>query len=133
MVHEATVMSDDLEQLLGQLRPRGPANELRPLVLGAVDNELSRRGSVPWLRGYAAIVAAALLLGVFVNYWVSARQEERLAGIIGPPPVPRTVAEVAKAVAEVTDAETAGRLQEQWCQAYWEHYKQVTRQRAGAS
>jgi hypothetical protein len=132
MVHEATVMSDDLERLLGQLRPRGPASELRPRVLGAVNNELRRRGSPPWLRWYAAAVAAALLLGVFLNYWVSSRQDERLARLIGPPPVPRTVAEVAKAVEEVTDAETAARLQEQWCQTYWEHYKQVTRQRAGA-
>jgi hypothetical protein len=104
---------------------------LRPRVLGAVDDELRRRPA-PWLRYYAAGVAAALLLSVFLNYWVSSRQDERLARLIGPPPVPRTVAEVARAVEEVTDAETAERLQEQWCQTYWEHYKQVTRQRAGA-
>jgi hypothetical protein len=120
-------MIDDMEQLLGRLTPRGVGAELRPRVLAAVANELraepngwgdsctvapgggsaTATPTTPWLRRSALAVAASLLVGIAMNLWASASAERRLAQLFGPPPLSKRAMEVAKAVEEITDPQTA--------------------------
>jgi hypothetical protein len=118
-------MSDDVEGLLEDLVPRGAPTHLRSRVLAAAANELSR--PVRLMNRLRAAVAAALLVGLGLNYGICAYQDERLAQVIGPPPRPRTVALLAETIAPFTDAETAEMLERQWCQAYWQHQKALLR------
>ncbi len=59
-------MSDDLENLLGRLRPRGAPTELRPRILDALANDLPEVKGTPmkWKKRllYWGATAAALLL-----------------------------------------------------------------------
>jgi hypothetical protein len=83
------MMNDDIEQLLGQLTPRGVRPELRPQILAAVAGELQAEPASPWLRRSALAVAASLLLGIAMNIWANAVADRRLARLFGPPPVAR--------------------------------------------
>jgi hypothetical protein len=125
MVREVTLMSDDVEGLLEELVPRGAPTRLRSRVLDATANELRRPARL--MNRLRAAVAAALLVGLGLNYVVSAHQDERLAQVIGPPPRPRAVTIVAETIAPFTDAETAEMLERQWCQAFWQHQKALLR------
>jgi hypothetical protein len=120
-------MSDDVEGLLEELVPRGTPTQLRSRVLGTVGNELRR--PVRLMNRLRAAVAAALLVGLGLNYGICAYQDERLAQVIGPPPRPRPVTIVAETIAPFTDAETAEMLERQWCQAVWQHQKALLRNR----
>jgi hypothetical protein len=99
-------MSDDIEQLLGSLTPRGARPELRPHVLAAVVGQLQAEAASSWLRRSVLAAAAAVLLAVALNVWVGKLSERHLARLFGPPPVSKRAAEVAKAVEEATDAQT---------------------------
>lgn len=76
-------------------------------------------GSLPalarrrWDRWAVAAVAALLLLGVGLNFWVARTGQAQLAAIYGPQPVPRYIADIADTIASVTDAETGRRVREQ--------------------
>lgn len=100
-------MNDEIEPLLGRLKPRGVGPELRPQVLAAVASRLEAESASPWLRRSALAVAATLLVGIALNVWVSDRSERRLAQLFGPTPVPKQVLELADAVQEITDTQTA--------------------------
>jgi len=100
-------MNDDVEQLLGRLTPRGVRPEMRPQVLAAVASELEAEPASPWLRRAALAVAASLLVGIAMNVWTSMASERHLAQLYGPPPMSKRAMELAKAVEEVTDAQTA--------------------------
>jgi hypothetical protein len=78
-------MNEDLEQLLSRLTPRGPGPQLRPRVLAAVADELQSPPS-PWLRRAALGVAAALVVGIALNVWVSTAADRQLAQLLGPLP-----------------------------------------------
>jgi hypothetical protein len=58
-------MSDDLERLLGQLRPRGAAGELRPRVLDAVNHELAPLKRTPTMFKNKLVYAAITLFILF--------------------------------------------------------------------
>jgi hypothetical protein len=84
-------------------------------ILRCAQNDRDRQETLPclirhddarWLRRAAMAVAASLLLGVALNVWVSRSSERRLAQLFGPPPVSREAMELAKAVEQVTDAQT---------------------------
>jgi hypothetical protein len=103
-------MSDDIEDRLRQVTPRGAPPELRPRVLAAVAGELSAAASRPSRRqlqprpGLAA--AAAVLAGLLLNAWVNDTLDRRLAIVLGPPPADRRAAEIATDIASVTDPAT---------------------------
>ena len=99
--------SDSLEELLGQVTPQPAPPGLRPQVLKAITQELETVRGSPWLRRAAIAVAASLLLGCVLNMVVNQRADTRLAQIFGPPQISRQAAEMAKAVEEVTDEQTA--------------------------
>jgi hypothetical protein len=100
-------MNDDIEQLLGRLTPRGVRAELRPQVLAAVEGQLQAEPASPWLWRSAVAVAALLVLGIGMNIGVSEMSRRRMAQLFGPPPVSKAAMEVAKAVEEITDQQTA--------------------------
>lgn len=101
------MMHDDVEQLLNRLTPRGIGAELRPRVLAAVASQLEVEPPSPWLRRSALAVAASILVGIAMNVWASEVAERRLAQLFGPPPVSKQIMKLANAVEEVTDAQTA--------------------------
>jgi hypothetical protein len=101
------MMHDDIEQLLGRLRPGGVRPELRPRVLAAVASQLAAEPASAWMRRSALAVAALLLLGIGMNVWASKAAERRLAQLFGPPPPSRPAMELAAAVEKATDAQTA--------------------------
>ena len=107
LVCEATMIDDDIEQLLGRLTPRGVCPELRPQVLAAVASQLEAEPASRWPRRSALAVAASLLLGIGMNIWASKSAERRLAELFGPPPVSKQAMELADAMEKTTDAETA--------------------------
>jgi hypothetical protein len=100
-------MTDDVEQLLSQLTPRGVRAEVRPRVLGAVEAELAAPAASPWARRAALAVAASLLVGVALNVYAGVSSKRQLARLFGPPPVSRRAMELAKVIEEVTDRQTA--------------------------
>jgi hypothetical protein len=104
-------MNEDLPQPFGRLTPRPAPNELRARVLGAVANELARRKTPRWERVFECAVAASLALGIGLNVWLERADEAWQARVYGPLPVSRAIADVAQAVASVTDAQTG-----QWIQ-----------------
>ena len=104
---------NQVEQRLRGLTPRGTEPELRGQVLAAVGRELAADRVSRWRRSPGLAVAASLLLGVVLNVWVNKASDRRLARLYGPPPVPRQIAEVAEAVASVTDAETGRQVRQQ--------------------
>jgi len=118
-------MSTDPESMLGRLQPRGAPAELRERVLGAVARELAPRAGAWREWRWAGAVAAGIFLGVALNIWAVRNIEGRLAGLYGPPAVPRPVVEVAEAVASVTDAETAHWVQQRLVAAHREYLRSV--------
>ena len=106
-------MNHDSERLLEQLVPCPAPPELRQRVLAAVTRELAAGRPLRWERWCGLAVAAGLLLGLGLNAWVVQAQEQRLARLYGPRPVPQQIVELARAVESVTDAETAQRVQQQ--------------------
>lgn len=99
-------MNDDLEQFLERLTPRGADRAVRARVLGAVQAEL-RRGRTPaWGRRCLLAAAAMLLAAVGLNIWVYRAVDRRLARFERPDPAAVRAADVAEAIAAVTDAET---------------------------
>ncbi len=96
-------MNDDIERRLRQVTPQGAPPELRSRVLAAVAGELnaatrSRRTYRPLLA-----VAAAVLAALALNYWVNYTVDQRLAIVLGPPPVRIGAAEIAADVGAVAD------------------------------
>jgi hypothetical protein len=110
---------NELEQKLAEASPRGVRPELRAQVLAAVAEALpsnarqadameAESGS-PWLRRAGWTVAAALLLGVGLNVWLSWRSEQVLAQFYGPPPISKQAMEIALDIGK-----TAGPEMTQW-------------------
>jgi hypothetical protein len=99
-------VNEDLEGVLGRLTPRGAPPGLRPQVLAAVEDRLQAPAVSPRTRRWALAAAALLLVSVGLNVWVNRMHERRLAGLLGPPPVPYEAAQIASAIARVSDAET---------------------------
>jgi hypothetical protein len=99
--------NDSLEELLSKVTPQLAPPGLRLQVLGVVAQELETVRGFPWLRRAAIAVAASVLLGCVLNVVVNQRADVRLAQIFGPPKISKQVAEMAKAVEEVTDEQTA--------------------------
>jgi len=102
-------MNQDIERLLHELPPSGPAPELRNRVLAAVGDALAEapapaRRRVGFRPGLG--VAAALLASLLMNYLVNTTVDRRLAAVLGPPPVPRQAAEIAAEIADLTDSRT---------------------------
>jgi len=102
-------MNQDIERLLDELTPRGPAPELRDRVLAAVGDVLAEV-STPARRRFrfrpGLGVAAALLASLLLNHLVNTSVDRRLAAVLGPPPVPRQAAEIAAEIAALTDSRT---------------------------
>jgi hypothetical protein len=73
---------------------------------------------VRWQRWCGRAVAAGLVLGIALNVWISWNHERRLATLYGPPPLPASVLDVARAVESVTDRPTAQWLQQRFAAAY---------------
>ncbi len=102
-------MNQDIERLLDELTPRGPAPELRARVLDAVANVLADAPTPTRRRfrvGPGMGVAAALLAGLMMNYLANASVDRRLKAALGPPPVPRQAAEIAAEITVLTDSRT---------------------------
>jgi len=97
---------DEMEQILRQVRPRGAGAALRSRVLAGVAGQLRAPSRPRWERVFWPAAAAAILLGVLLNYWVAKRGSERLARIMGPPAVSKRAAELAADIAAVTDEAT---------------------------
>jgi hypothetical protein len=106
--------NDDIEQVLGSVTPGGLRAELRPRVLAAVATELRTERTSPWLRRAALAVAASLLVSLALNLWASHVSQRRLARLLGPPPVSRQAQELAQAVEEISDAQTAQWVYQQY-------------------
>ena len=102
-------MNQDIERLLDELTPRGPAPELRTRVLDAVAKVLADAPTPTRRRfrvGPGMGVAAALLAGLMMNYLANASVDRRLKAALGPPPVPRQAAEIAAEITALTDSRT---------------------------
>jgi hypothetical protein len=112
---------DDVEQRLARLTPCGVRAELRGDVLAAVASQLQPAAPSRWLRLAALATAASVLLGIVLNVWVNRAADRHLARLFGPPPVSKQAMEIAKAVEEITDAQTG-----QWV------YRQLTVPRKSA-
>ena len=97
---------EEMERILRQATPRGADAALRPRVLSAVARGLSAPSRFRWERIFWRAAAAAILLGVLLNYWVTVQGKERLAQIMGPPAVSRRAAELAADIAAITDEAT---------------------------
>jgi hypothetical protein len=98
---------DDVERLLIRLTPRVPASDIRPRVLSAMASELKTEPASPWTRWAAWAVAAALLVGIALNFCVNRVTNDRLARLFGPPPVSKQAKELADTIESVADAQTA--------------------------
>jgi hypothetical protein len=102
-------MSQDIERLLDELTPRGPAPELRGRVLDAVGDALADT-SAPARRRFRFSpglgAAAAVVVSLMLNHLVNTSLDRRLAAVLGPPPVPRQAAEIAAEIAALTDPRT---------------------------
>jgi hypothetical protein len=97
-------MSDDIEDRLARLTPRGAPPELRGRVLNAVTSELRTEARTHHtLFLWLVASAAAVLAGLALNVWVSAELDRRLTIVLGPPPVSGQVAEIAAEIAHVTN------------------------------
>jgi hypothetical protein len=81
-------MNPDPEKLLGRLTPRGADPAMRARVLARVGQELEAGPRRRWRFRGGRLAAASLLLGILSNYWVSGRQEQRLAELYGPQHAP---------------------------------------------
>jgi hypothetical protein len=99
-------VENETAQILRQATPRGVRPELRPRVLAAVDHQLRSQTRPRWERIYWPAAAAAILLGILLNYWVAKSGSERVARIMGPPVVSRRAAELAADIAAITDEAT---------------------------
>jgi len=115
---------EEMERILRQVTPRGADAALRGRVLAAVGcgeavGPVVPAGSIPpsrksagtagptnWERIYWPVAAAAILLGLVLNYWVAKTGSERLAQIMGPPAVSKQAADVAADIAAITDEAT---------------------------
>jgi hypothetical protein len=102
-------MNQDIERLLDEWTPRGPAPELRGRVLAAVEDALAE-APTPARRRFRVRpglgVAAALLASLLMNHLVNTLLDRRLAAVLGPPPVPRQATEIAAEIAGLTDSRT---------------------------
>jgi hypothetical protein len=101
-------MNDNIERRLRQVTARGASPELRPRVLAAVAGQLRLATPLP-SRGplrLALAIAASLLAGLALNYWVNDAIDRRLAVVFGPRPVPKQAAELAAEIASITDPAT---------------------------
>ncbi|HEV3138304.1 MAG TPA: hypothetical protein VGZ26_10375 [Pirellulales bacterium] len=105
-------MNDDLPDIFRRLTPRAAPEELRPRVLAAVSRELARRSTPRWERMFEQVVAASLLVAAGLACWRTRDEEQWQARVYGPPTVPSAIAEVAQAVASVTDEQTGRWVQE---------------------
>jgi hypothetical protein len=101
---------DDVERLLGRLTPRVPDRGARPRLLAAVTTELTKEPDSPWTRRIAWAAAAALLVGIGLNVWVSKSSEYRLTTLFGLSPVSKEAKELAETIESVADAQTASWL-----------------------
>ncbi len=102
-------MNHDIERLLDELTPRGPAPELRDRVLAAVGDalaEASRPARFRYRLRPGLGVAASLLASLLMNYLVNASVDRRLTAVLGPRPVPRQAVEIAAEIATLTDSRT---------------------------
>jgi hypothetical protein len=105
-------MKDSVPRMLRKLTPCPAPAELRGQVLDAVERELNRRKKPRWERMFERSVAASLLIAVGLACWRTRADEQWQARVFGPPAVPSAIAEVAKAVASVTDEQTGRWFQE---------------------
>jgi hypothetical protein len=107
-------MNDDIERRLRRVKHVGAPPELRARVLAAVADHLRPATAASWHRplGLAIAVAASVLAGLALNYWVADTLDRRLAIVLGPPPACRQAAEIAAEIASITDHATG-----QWAYA----------------
>ena len=120
-------MTDNVEQRLRQLTPRGCDPALRTRVLAKLGDELfafggrgDDNGDEPsqnaafapastlsrYSRHIMYSAATLLVVAAALNVWVHRSMNRRLAVAFGPPPVRQQAAEVAATVASVTDPQT---------------------------
>ncbi|WP_165064552.1 hypothetical protein [Paludisphaera rhizosphaerae] len=105
-------MSDEVENTLANLTPRGAPPELRARILAAVGDELAATEEPP--KSYRRFpiglaTAAALLLSVTADRLATWVDEERVERAFGPRPVSPAVLELVQDIAKVAGPET-GRL-----------------------
>lgn len=105
-------MTDDVQHILGDLKPRRAPADLRGRVLGAVDEELSAAPKPPasrarWDLRLAAAVAVSLVLGVVLNVWSIRQDDARHARLYGPSRLPREIRETVEVVENVAGPECA--------------------------
>jgi hypothetical protein len=105
-------MNDDLPEAFRRLTPLAAPSELRGRVLEAVERELNRPKKPRWERVFERSVAASLLIAAGLACWRTRAEEQWQARVYGPPTVPSAIAEVAQAVASVTDEQTGRWVQE---------------------
>ena len=110
--------SDDVEQMLLRLTPVGAGPQVRRQVLGGVNRELADRRAARLDHRCLLAVAASVGLAAMLNLWVAKADDARQARIYGPERVPTPIAEVAQAVASVTDAQTGRWFQERLLEAH---------------
>ncbi|HLW65816.1 MAG TPA: hypothetical protein VKS79_10890, partial [Gemmataceae bacterium] len=108
-------MNDEVENLLQRLTPRGPDIPVRAQVQAAMERELARPGPVKWERRLAWSAAAAVLLGIALNYAAIHADNQRQARY--GTPLPAEVQETARMVESVSDAETGQWVTQQYRQA----------------
>jgi hypothetical protein len=107
-------MNDALEEFLNQVTPRGACPELRESTLAAANDTLAKPQPRRWDLWCGVASAAALVLGVGLNFWVIRVDERRFAELYGPEPLPRHLAEATESIESVTNSETGGWVRGQW-------------------
>jgi hypothetical protein len=100
-------MSDELENLLGRVTPRGAPPELRSHVISLVTNELGAPARPKRRSGLAWMIFVGIFAAVTLNVWVNERHRARLAELYGPDPPATAVEDLRKLIESATDAETA--------------------------
>ncbi len=96
--------SEHLEQQLARIQPSGVPQELRATVMMAVHRQLIAQR---WDRRLVRVAAALLVTGIALNWTVILRDGTGLHGQIGDGQKPEAIVEVAVAVAQATDVQTA--------------------------
>src|SRR5262249_13413488 len=101
--------------LLQRLSPRGPDALVKGRIQAAMGRELARPAGLMWERRYGRLAAAAVLLGLALNY-AAIRADNARQARYGPPASPE-VQDVARMVETVSDRETGQWVTQQFQRA----------------
>jgi hypothetical protein len=111
-------MNDSITRALAKLTPQPTSTALRDRVFSVLERELRRRRKPRWERYFERSVAATVLIAIGLTCWRSWPAGAPPAPRFARMPPPESIADVAKAVASVTDEQTGRWVQEQLSAAW---------------